>query len=121
MTPRGGRREGVGKPAPLCPICGERPCEKSTNGYRSKCYRCRRPLLKFNQHQRRRKKRLKENLKCERCEFVAEHPCQIELDHIDGDHSNNKQSNLQFLCGNCHNLKTEYDRQGLPMPEWRLR
>ena len=26
----------------------------------------------------------------------------LELDHIDGDHNNNKKSNLQLICPNCH-------------------
>lgn len=28
----------------------------------------------------------------------------IEIDHIDGDHSNNDKSNLKVLCANCHSL-----------------
>lgn len=34
------------------------------------------------------------------------HHCQLDVDHIDGNHSNNKLSNLQTLCANCHRLKT---------------
>lgn len=29
----------------------------------------------------------------------------LEIDHIDGQYWNNQQSNLQFLCPNCHSLK----------------
>lgn len=29
-------------------------------------------------------------------------PISLELDHIDGDHSNNLLSNLRILCPNCH-------------------
>lgn len=43
---------------------------------------------------------------CERCDFVPEHPCQLDVDHIDGNHANNDPSNLQTLCANCHRLKT---------------
>tara|TARA_Y100001936_G_C15847763_1_gene545555 strand:- start:47 stop:772 length:726 start_codon:yes stop_codon:yes gene_type:complete len=37
----------------------------------------------------------------------------IEVDHIDSDHSNSVPSNLQALCKNCHILKTEFDRKKL--------
>lgn len=43
---------------------------------------------------------------CERCGFVPEHSCQLDVDHIDGNRYNNSQSNLQTLCANCHRLKT---------------
>lgn len=28
----------------------------------------------------------------------------LEIDHIDGDHNNNKLSNLRLICPNCHSL-----------------
>lgn len=43
---------------------------------------------------------------CVACGFIPEHPCQLDVDHIDGDHSNNSVDNLQTLCANCHRLKT---------------
>jgi hypothetical protein len=43
---------------------------------------------------------------CECCGFKAIHPCQLDVDHIDGDHKNNEPDNLQTLCSNCHRLKT---------------
>ncbi len=43
---------------------------------------------------------------CEKCGFIAEHKCQLDIDHIDGNHSNNDVTNLQTLCANCHRLKT---------------
>ena len=50
---------------------------------------------------------------CEFCKFVAVVPGQMEVDHIDGNHSNNSHSNLQTLCANCHRLKTwEENRWG---------
>jgi 5-methylcytosine-specific restriction endonuclease McrA len=48
--------------------------------------------------------------KCERCGFVPEHRCQLDVDHIDGDHSNNDPANLQTICANCHRLKSHHDR-----------
>jgi hypothetical protein len=50
--------------------------------------------------------------KCERCDFVPEDPCQLDVDHIDGDHKNNDLSNLQTLCANCHRLKTKQSNEG---------
>jgi 5-methylcytosine-specific restriction endonuclease McrA len=32
---------------------------------------------------------------------------QLDVDHIDGDHTNNELNNLQTLCANCHRLKTQ--------------
>ena len=40
------------------------------------------------------------------CGFVAQHRCQLDIDHIDGNHLNEDFSNLQLLCANCHRLKT---------------
>jgi hypothetical protein len=47
---------------------------------------------------------------CERCGFVPEHRMQLDVDHIDGDRSNNSLENLQTLCANCHRLKTYQNR-----------
>lgn len=43
---------------------------------------------------------------CEYCGFTAEHTCQLDVDHKDGNHQNNSLDNLQTLCANCHRLKT---------------
>lgn len=44
--------------------------------------------------------------KCEKCGFIPQHTCQLDVDHIDGDKKNNNPSNYQTLCSNCHRLKT---------------
>jgi hypothetical protein len=49
---------------------------------------------------------LKKDLACTLCGFKAQHKCQLDIDHIDGNHLNNEDSNLQVLCANCHRLKT---------------
>lgn len=43
---------------------------------------------------------------CEVCGFEPLDKCQLDVDHIDGDHNNNNEDNLQTLCANCHRLKT---------------
>jgi hypothetical protein len=43
---------------------------------------------------------------CECCGFISVHYCQLDVDHIDGNHENNDPNNLQTLCANCHRLKT---------------
>lgn len=43
--------------------------------------------------------------RCYECELEAEwngKPINLELDHIDGDNTNNELSNLRILCPNCH-------------------
>ena len=51
---------------------------------------------------------LKHDSKCEKCgwseknEFTGTIP--LEVHHIDGDYTNNKEENLQLLCPNCHSL-----------------
>jgi hypothetical protein len=38
--------------------------------------------------------------------FIALVSSQLEIDHIDGDRTNNDKSNLKTLCCNCHALKS---------------
>lgn len=44
---------------------------------------------------------------CDFCGFIATDSCQLDIDHIDGNHKNNSENNLQTLCANCHRLKTK--------------
>ena len=32
----------------------------------------------------------------------------LEIDHIDGDYTNNSEENLRLLCPNCHSLTSTY-------------
>jgi 5-methylcytosine-specific restriction endonuclease McrA len=48
---------------------------------------------------------------CEICNFIPKHRCQLDVDHINGNHYDNNKSNLQTLCANCHRLKTMLERK----------
>lgn len=57
---------------------------------------------------------------CERCGFVAEHRCQLDVDHIDGNHKNDDPTNLRTLCANCHRLKsrTHWMKESQEKTDW---
>lgn len=58
----------------------------------------------------------KNNNKCELCgwgernSFTNTIP--LEVHHIDGDYTNNNESNLQLLCPNCHSLTNTIKSRG---------
>ena len=88
---------------PICKVCGIRyvrskgKCKDNSPKWGNKCYKCNGSKYK-NQ-------RYKGKI-CELCGFVAIHPCQLDVDHIDGNSKNNSPENKQTLCANCHRLKT---------------
>jgi hypothetical protein len=57
-----------------------------------------------------KKYRLHKKQNCELCGFIPEHPCQLDVDHKDGNRKNNTIENLQTLCANCHRLKTHLNK-----------
>lgn len=77
--------------------------KKGEKVYKSLCSPCN--DREYSLSRRAKNRRIKKNY-CESCGFVAEHPIQLDVDHIDGKHNNNNPSNLQTLCANCHRLKT---------------
>jgi hypothetical protein len=50
--------------------------------------------------------------KCELCDWNERNPftnnIPIELEHIDGDFTNNHIDNLKLICPNCHSLTSTY-------------
>lgn len=54
----------------------------------------------------------KHNHKCSRCGWGELNPhtglIPLELEHIDGDFTNNKEENLDIVCPNCHSLTPTY-------------
>jgi 5-methylcytosine-specific restriction endonuclease McrA len=45
---------------------------------------------------------------CGWCESAADGRIPVELDHINGDHSDNRLENLRVLCPNCHSLQATH-------------
>ncbi|QJT70414.1 hypothetical protein [Microcystis phage MaeS] len=102
---------------PLCPECKVRKCYRKawrkdgiTPIFHSKCDYCRgKKYARMNSKRRKYLKAAHNKLqegKCQNCGFVVVHTCQLDVDHIDGNHNNNHPDNLQVLCANCHRLKT---------------
>lgn len=97
---------------PKC-ACGNLVALKDTRGgkprYRRECNGCRyrrkgrKPL---SQKYRRRTYRAHLDSVCTQCGFVPKHVCQLDIHHLDGNHNNNAEENLQTLCANCHRLVT---------------
>jgi hypothetical protein len=54
----------------------------------------------------------KYNNSCSKCNWNEIHPITgnvpVQIDHIDGDHKNNKEENLVLLCPNCHSLTPNF-------------
>ncbi len=52
------------------------------------------------------------NNRCPRCGWGEVHPVTrnvpLEINHIDGDATNNNPSNLELLCPNCHSLTPNF-------------
>lgn len=64
----------------------------------------------------KRKRLFKEsNYSCSSCGFSKRRECGgiiLEIDHIDGDHTNNTRENLRVLCPNCHALTPNFRNWG---------
>lgn len=88
---------------------------KGQDRYCSYCYKCRQILFRPNFVKKINRRQIyhrvhKKKEACEACGFQALHRCQLDIDHIDGNHHNNDPNNLWTLCSNCHRLKTVIER-----------
>lgn len=120
---------------PICARCNKNlakttgiPKADGTRYYQKLCMGC----INFNNHGKRRgcrkpwqrdastayKKHKKDHCEAPGCVFIAKHPIQLDVDHIDGDHNNHNPENLQTLCANCHRYKTLMNKE-MYAPEWK--
>lgn len=55
---------------------------------------------------------------CERCGFIPQDLCQLEIHHRNGKHSDNEPDNFEVLCCNCHRIIEVYRKRKWtkPMP-----
>ena len=102
---------------PSCAVAG---CEQPASWVRrnkdgSKKYR-----ITCNKHRKMSLKLTKKDY-CEnidgrlgfKCTSTILDPCQLQLDHIDGDRYNNDSNNHQTLCACCHAYKTHIEKDHL--------
>ena len=96
----------------LCFICGRNPVAvsgRTSSGklrFKRRCEACikRSRAIRLNGFRLAILKHKKAY--CEECGFVAQHACQLDVDHVDGNRENAASENLRTLCANCHRLKT---------------
>ena len=98
----------------ICPVCNLRKREKKKNGFRKTCQRCRRPDRKGSKERLRDKllsifKNEDGSYQC-KCGFIAIDECQMDINHKDGNHTNNAIVNLELICSNCHRLITKAEK-----------
>lgn len=98
----------------MCVICNNNKQKKyaGKDKYRAICSGCDKRLYQKSFYNYPKSYRKYKKLSCERCGFIPEDPCQLDVDHIDGNSSNHDISNLQTLCSNCHRLKTKLNNDG---------
>jgi hypothetical protein len=62
--------------------------------------------------------------KCEKCGWGEEnqytHSVPLEVHHIDGDCTNNREDNLQLLCPNCHSLTENFGSRNKGSKRYKL-
>lgn len=106
----------MAKEGDLCKTCKIRPVRKAYKNkntgkqyWKPECGRCYKKRYGVSA-KRRLKAGAKEGI-CDECGFVAKHPCQLDVDHIDGNRDNDDPSNYRTLCANCHRLKTQMNQE----------
>lgn len=91
------------KQTAICTTCGPVNVKLVARGKGRKVWRCIN-LHKHKTHRIDQPYAIHKKESCERCSFVPENACQLDIHHRDGNHLNNDPSNLMTLCANCHRL-----------------
>ena len=87
-------------------MCDKNPQKKTSSGkFQALCGGCDQRRFNIANNKYRDPYRKYKLNKCERCGFIPEHKCQMDIHHIDGKHHNNDPNNLKTLCANCHRLE----------------
>lgn len=104
----------------FCVKCGNNPQKRLGKlKFRPLCSQCDKREYSLESSKKSKRKYLKKKRRpyrehvgthCTTCGFKPQHICQLDVDHIDGNHENNSIENLQTLCANCHRLKTHLTR-----------
>jgi 5-methylcytosine-specific restriction endonuclease McrA len=68
------------------------------------------PFDKLGKEKRRQRVFTEQNFCCNKCKLDKwlGQPIHLELEHIDGDNTNNSRTNLEGLCPNCHSQTLTY-------------
>ena len=94
----------------MCIRCEENPAEVKNERQLLLCPVCRKANRAGRLNGNREFRLKHKKTACEHCGFVALHPCQLDVDHIDGNRDNDDPSNFRTLCANCHRLKTHMEK-----------
>lgn len=114
----------------ICKSCGSEFSVSRSNRHNTNCKGCidkrtyNKPSLKNSRCDKSRKRNLIDECGhlCSICnnEEWMDKPIPLELDHIDGDHTNNERDNLRLICPNCHaQTKTYKGRNKGNGRKWR--
>jgi len=90
--------------------CSNKQSQASVNLYRPLCTSCHQKRYGLLRNWRKKSRAFRKTY-CEQCgPEITYHECQLDVDHIDGNSTNDDPLNYQTLCANCHRLKTYLGR-----------
>lgn len=87
----------------VCSLCGPVALYRSKRDWVTCGFRRNEYITEYRRdgrHERKYRKHLKPS--CQRCGFIPEDRCQLDIHHLDQNHLNDKPENLETHCKNCH-------------------